>query len=146
MIRAGDVLIVYSQATGRIRRWGVSNTDDELKSLPLASGEAVLQVAKDTVKSGTRDAEALQAFVTAASGKTPVSDRYVVVSGSTVLTAILADPACGDQIPDCELIQHDTADARWTFDPQTRTLTPPPPTREDQTNAAKAALRSGKKT
>ena len=134
-VLAGDVIVVYSLATGRIRRIVGSDIDDEVKSAGIGTGEGFLHVSKKDAG----DQDKLQAMITALAGKTPTSDRYVIVQGSAVLGAILADPACNDAMPGCQLIQHDLADPRWTYNGSS--FVPPEPTAEDIFYAAQAALR-----
>lgn len=143
-VAAGDCVVVYSKATGRIRRWIVSDTDEEIKQVALLEGEDFYHVGKDVAKLGTKDLANLQTVVNAETLKTPVNDRYVVIQDTKILTAIYADPLCGDRIPGCELIAHETADCTWTYDPKTGEFTPPPRSAEDLAISEQAAKRKSK--
>jgi hypothetical protein len=112
--KAGDCIVVYSVATGRVRRIYLSNRDDEIKRDDSRTGEAFLHVDSTDAKVA-RDLDGLQGLVNAQTGKVPAGDRYVVVQDGIVKGAIIADPACGDSLPRSQLIQHETADERWSF-------------------------------
>ena len=122
---AGDVIIVYSVATGRIRRFMSSNRSGELSKVAIADGEAFMKIAP---QSGGFDLDSLQGMVNVQTGKTPADDRYVVIdSVGNIVGAILADPLCGDSLPGCSLIAHALADGAWAYDKLTGIFTPPPP-------------------
>lgn len=98
--------IVYSAASGRVRRIIVPSGGPA-----LAGGEALLTVSQATYL-GFADLNAVQAFVTSSTGKTPANDRYVAVDASNnVLSVHIADPACGDVAPraGASLVAHATA-------------------------------------
>ena len=121
-VQAGDCIVVYSTATGRVRRWLASNRDGEIRKVDVQPGEDVIHVGKQRGLS----LPLLQGLVNDVTGKIPTNDRYCVVQGEKITNVIIADPLCGDAIAGCELIQHDSADSRWTFDSTTRTFIPPP--------------------
>jgi len=137
-VMAGDCVVVYSAATGRVRRWLASDTDGEIAKVALSAGEAFIQVGK---KKGL-DLPQLQDAVDAITGKTPANDRYVVIKAGAIVNAIIADPSCGDAIQGSELIAHETADGRWAFDSLTRTFTPPILTVEEIDIQKRAAARA----
>ncbi len=86
--------IIYSIATGRLRRVVTPSSN-----LVKHSGEGQLAVSTAQYNSfaGLDD---IQAFVNALTGLTPSDDRYVSVDASyNVLSAHIADPACGDVAP-----------------------------------------------
>lgn len=125
--KAGDCIVVYSIATGRVRRWYASNRDNEIKGVDIADGEAVLHV--DAERGLTLPI--LQDRVTQASGKRPQSDRYVLIDpDGKIVSSLVADPTCGDKAEHFglgyALVQHDTADERWSYSHATRTFTAPP--------------------
>lgn len=112
-------LIVYSVATGRVRRVvdpqaAVPNVIQFLAQAKLGPGEAAMVY----TKTGTDNVIAWQAAVNAKTGKTPTGDRYCVIdAGNNILGSLIADPACGDSVPGCTLAAHATAGpgAGWTF-------------------------------
>ncbi len=128
-------LIVYSAATGRVRR--VIDPEGEAlhpSHLKLAPREASLLYTK--VGGGNDHLHAWQVAVArhcgkrpktvhpvteahyAAAGLTPavVADRYVVIdAGGKIVGVVAADPACGDSIAGHTLVAHDSADERWTY-------------------------------
>jgi hypothetical protein len=136
--KAGDCIVVYSIATGRVRRIYISNRDDEIKRDDSRTGEAFLHVDSADAKVA-RGLDGLQGLVNAVTGKVPASDRYVVVQDGNIVGAIIADPACGDALPRSLLIQHDTADDTWMFDGEK--LVPPELTPEQLDIQARAAAR-----
>jgi hypothetical protein len=99
--------IVYSIATGRVRRIVTPSSN-----LPKHSGEAQLTVSTAQYQAFSGP-DAIQAFVNVSTGKTPSGDRYVSVDQSfNVLSAHIADPACGDVAPQAgrlPLVAHATA-------------------------------------
>jgi hypothetical protein len=134
--KAGDCIVVYSIATGRVRRVYISNRDDEIKRSDARPGEAFIHVDTANAKVA-RNLEGLQALVNAATGKVPASDRYVLVQDGKVIGAIIADPTCGDSLPRVQLIQHDTADEGWSFD---GTKLVPPELTQEQLEIRERAL------
>lgn len=116
----GLQLIVYSRRTGRVRR--VIDDDrypiERVVSLyQVHDGEATTIYPK--LGENDADLDAWQAFVTEQTGLAPVHDRYVVVDRTThAIVGVLesADPACGDAVEGCDLVQHDEADASWQWD------------------------------
>jgi hypothetical protein len=101
--------IVYSIATGRVRRIVTPSSH-----LTNHSGEEQLTVATAQYQAfaGPDD---IQAFVNTSTGLTPSGDRYVSVDASfNVLSAHIADPACGDVAPQTglPLVAHATANTR----------------------------------
>ncbi len=109
--RAGDAVVIYSLATGRVRRWLVPDEDGHLLHGAI-KGEGVMHV--PARYSG--NILTLQSYVTTRTGLTPAHDRYVIIDRrtTTIVGALIADPACGDAVPGCDLVQHDMADGSWT--------------------------------
>lgn len=124
--------VVYSQATGRVRRV----IDPAPAVVEVGAGEAFLLITKRAPPRGTTlyDWQVLacratkrrpvplhpsvDAHVTATAGValTDVPDRYVVVDGTgKILRVAICDPACGDSVEGCTLIAHPRADERWTY-------------------------------
>ena len=108
--------IVYSIATGRIR-WILYPTQGviEYAQIKLRQGEALYQ-------SLTEDADPnqLQVELNEKTGLIPAHDLYAIVDAQNIVTgAILADPACGDFLPEKTLIQDDAAlqHIGWTYNP-----------------------------
>ena len=122
--------VIYSAATGRVRRW-MSDPDRKTQkdwdaAVTLGKGEAVLYT-PDSV-----DVNALQDLVTKATGLVPANDRYAVVDGANVVGWIgNACDACGDfdllktDSPTVALVASDTAVAGWTLDSKTQVLVAP---------------------
>jgi hypothetical protein len=112
-------LIVYSAATGRVRRVLdpqkiVPNVVAFLTQANLRAGEAAMVY----TKTGADHVNAWQAAVTALTGKTPSGDRYCVIdAGNNIVGVVVADPACGDGFPNCTLAAHPAAapGAGWTY-------------------------------
>lgn len=113
--------VIYSAATGRLRRWMSdperTTVEDWARALVLGKGEAVLY-AKDSL-----DMHALQAEVTKRTGLVPVDDRFAVVEAGVVVGWIgNACEACGDfdsvkaERPAAEVLVSDKASVGWTFD------------------------------
>lgn len=112
-------LIVYSAATGRVRRVidpqvNVPNVIAFLAQAKAMTGEAVLVYTKQG--NGQDTLPAWQAAVTAHTNLTPANDQYCIVdSTNKVIGVVLADPACADAVPNCSLIQNNTAGPGWTY-------------------------------
>lgn len=111
-------IIVYSKATGRVRRVldpeGASDDVELLIScVGVVEGEAALVYNK--LGEGNDHVHSWQHCVTQHCGLTPIDDRYVAVDSSGKVQHILhsADPRCGDKIEGHTLIQHNNADTRW---------------------------------
>lgn len=112
-------LIVYSVATGRVRRVldpqkVVPNVVQFLAQANLRAGEAAMVY----TKTGANNISAWQAAVNAQTGKTPSGDRYCVIdAGNNIVGVVIADPTCGDGYPSCTLVAHPTAcpGAGWTY-------------------------------
>lgn len=86
--------IVYSSATGRVRRIITPSSN-----LARHAGEAQLTVSTAQYNAFA-DFNAIQAFVNTSTGITPSGDRYVSVDSSfNVLSAHIADPTSGDTAP-----------------------------------------------
>lgn len=143
-------VIVYSKVTGRVRRVvdpqaAVPNVLQFLAQAGAGTGEGTLVY--NLVGGGADNLGAWQAAVSAHTGLIPtplhpailaqvqaaaptatvVHDRYVAIDSNNIIQGVhLLDPACGDgnALPGMTLIQHDTADTRWTFTPP-NTFTPP---------------------
>jgi len=119
-------LIIYSKATGRVRRVidpnaAVANAIQFIAQGKAGPNEGTLLYTKQV----TNDLNAWQAAVTAATSKVPASDRYCIIdANNNIVGAILADPLCGDAVPNCTLVQHDIADQTWVFTPPS-TFVPP---------------------
>lgn len=112
-------LIVYSVATGRVRRVVgpqkiVPSVIQFLAQANLRAGEAAMVY----TKTGNDNVNAWQAAVNAKTGKTPSGDRYCVIdAGNNIIGVVIADPACGDGVPNCTLVAHPIAgpNAGWTY-------------------------------
>jgi len=113
--------IVYSAATGRVRRVidpnaAVPNVITFLAQAKARPGEAVMAYTKQG--GGADTLAAWQAAVTTLTGKTPTNDRYCVIDANNNIVGVVnADPLCGDAVPNCTLVAHATADQTWTFTP-----------------------------
>lgn len=102
--------IIYSKATGRIRRYHLLDSDAELQRITPMEGEAVAVFPMD--KFGNH--LVLQELLSAQTGLVPKDDRFAIVGvDGKVQGVIRADLTCGDAIPGCELIAHDQADTGW---------------------------------
>lgn len=100
-----SVDVVYSAATGRIRRIVIPSGG------AVHAGETVLAVS-DAQYNAIADLNTLQTLVNTTTSKTPSGDRYVSVDESkNVLGVYIADPACGDvaPLPSASLVVHATA-------------------------------------
>ena len=112
-------IIVYSIATGRVRR--VVDPQEDVPSaiaflaqVRITTGEACIVYNKQG--NGLDTLLAWQAAVTAVTGITPAADRYVVVDTSgNIIAAILADVACGDSLSGYTLVQSDTMNIGGTY-------------------------------
>lgn len=113
--------IVYSVATGRVRRVIdpnaiVPNVIAFLAQAKAGAGEAVMVYNKQG--SGADTLAAWQSAVTTLTGKTPANDRYCIIdANNNIIGSLIADPSCGDAVPNCTLVAHATADQTWTFTP-----------------------------
>lgn len=122
-------VVVFSKATGRIRSIFIPDNDAQIKDLNYLDGEDHI-ILDDKQKASLPE---LQEIVSKQTGLIPKDDRYVVVDKSgNIAGVLLADPLCGDKIPDCELIAHATATTNWTYDEKegfkepVKTPEPPP--------------------
>lgn len=126
--------IVYSIATGRVRRVvdpqaNVPNVIAFLAQAKAGAGEAVLVYTKQG--NGLDNLLSWQAAVTAHTGITPANDRYCVIdANSNIVSAIIADPACGDGYSGYTLVANAAADSSWTY--ANGTFTPPAPIGKSQ--------------
>lgn len=116
--------VIVSAATGRIR-WhtDAGHPKAELQtSLVARKGETVLLL--EDAQYG--DLAALQATVSALTGLMPANDRYAIVDATitdptvisatgNVIGAIIADPLCGDAVPNCQLIADPAAGLGWKW-------------------------------
>ena len=107
-------LVIYSTATGRVRRiiknsLGESFTNNQLLSNhPIRAGESKLNVRDTLTMKQIEDA------VVTASGKIPSNDRYVVIDNNgDVVNIIIADPLTGDSIQNHTLVAHNDAKIGW---------------------------------
>lgn len=108
-------VVIYSKATSRVRRWFTAPVLP--KDCGEHAGEASLVTGDD------QDLNALQAQVSAVTGKTPNGDRYAIVDAqNNVVGVMLADPSCGDSIAGCQLIADPAAAIGSTYDPVTATV------------------------
>lgn len=115
--------IIYSKATGRVRRVIVENPPPidpvaYANKLKLTSGEALITYGlKDEEKQLKDTAIDWQAIVSAETGSIPTNDRYAIVNqDGEVVGSLHADLACGDAVNDCALVPHDKADDKWIYD------------------------------
>lgn len=126
--------IVYSKATGRVRRVvdpeaDVPNVIAFLAQAKAGAGEAVLVYTK--AGNGQDTLAAWQAAINVHTGLNPdtaQADWYVEVdSQNNILTWHIADPACGDlpTIAGATLVQAPWGtDSRWTYNGTTFTAPP----------------------
>lgn len=127
--------IIYSKATGRVRRVFVESPPPAdpiayAASVRIADGEAIITYGltdqEKLLKGAEESAVDWQGIVTAATGLAPTNDRYVAIDkAGNIIKSLLADPSCGDAIEGCQLIQHNDADDKWTYDVATATLVAP---------------------
>ncbi len=145
--------IVYSKATGRVRRVldpnaTVGNVIAFLAQAKAGVGEGVMAYTKKGLDGQGNSLDNLfswQSAVSVATGLIPTPlhpdvlsavvqaapaavtaslDRYCVIDAqNNILMAVYADPACGDGYAGCTLVPHLTADSSWTYDGVT--FTPP---------------------
>lgn len=100
--------IVYSQATGRIRSIIYPDHDADLHSVKLGTGEAMETM--DLPQDQVPNVHALQALLNDITNLIPANDLYAVVDANGNVTgAIIADPTCGDTVPNHQLIAHEQA-------------------------------------
>ena len=130
--------VVYSKATGRVRRV-VDPAPADPASACQSAGEAVLLMRKRLGRPNTL--LDWQVLASRAAGKRPVPihptvDAHVTATARVVLTdapdrycvidvhdnivgVVIADPACGDAGEHfgvgCTLVPHATADERWSY-------------------------------
>jgi hypothetical protein len=105
--------VVYSKNTGRIRREIFPDSDYELDNIILFSGEDIF-ILDNSEKAILDD---LQVKINKKTGLTPLNDRYAIVDKkNNVVGAIIADPLCGDQIPNHRLVPHEKAGPGWKLD------------------------------
>ena len=127
-------VIVYSKATGRVRRVAdpgvsVSNVLAFLNQVTIHAGEARLVYNK--LGGGGDDANAWQAAVNKVTGKSvtfgiDAGDTYADVdAGNNILSVHFADPACGDVGPSggALVLAPASCSTNWTYDGTT--FTPP---------------------
>jgi hypothetical protein len=118
-------IIVYSTATGRVRR--VVDPQKIVTNVIAFVAQAGAQAGESTLvynNTGTGNLSAWQAAVNAKTLKTPTGDRYCIIdAGNNIVGVCFADPLCGDAVPGCTLVQHDTAGPGWTY--SGTTFTPP---------------------
>lgn len=125
--------IIYSKATGRVRRVvdpqvNVPNVIKFINSAGAGVGEAVLVYTKQG--GGLDTLNAWQAAVNAHTGMDPdvaKADWYVAVDAlNNIVEAMVCDPACGDTHPGGLMLVKAPwgANESWTYDGVT--LTPPP--------------------
>lgn len=125
--------IVYSTATGRVRRVvdpqvNVPNVIAFLQGIPIGPGEARLLYNK--VGNGADNVFAWQAAVNVVTLLAPENDRFCAIDANNQIVGFfLGDLACGDGpnlFPNCTFVPHPSADPTWTFTPP-NTFTVPPP-------------------
>lgn len=130
--------LAYSLTTGRVRGWTVFTPDEIARgcSRPAGRGEGILIIQPESYG----DLNTLQALVTQTTGKIPSNDRYIMVDQKTgqIVSAHIADPACDDPHPGCDMYPHAFADPAWTFDTQAKQCIPPKLSQAD-TDALTAA-------
>lgn len=121
-LRGGCMIsVIYSATTGRIRSIIVPQTANEQIQPNLLPGEAVQQFDMSVAK---QDLNALQVSLNAITGLTPSNDRFAIVDkNNNVIGAVIACPACGDAVPNCQLIPSATAAPGWIL--SAGSLTPP---------------------
>lgn len=115
--------IVYSVATGRIRRFFHLDSDDELESIVVGDGEALYLSNKPAPKDILADPKAdfeqwdlhsLQAELNQQTGLNPdkSEDLYAVVKPDTgdIVGCITCDPECGDKLDSYTLLKRADAD------------------------------------
>ncbi len=121
-----QISIIYSAALGTIRRIVIPTFDDSELDHPWnlpTQGEVRVLVPKAEYEATTHvEAHRIagaQRFVNAATGRTPEphADRFAVVApDGKVVSAIVADPACGAPIPPGHaLVQHPEATHGWSY-------------------------------
>ena len=130
--------VVYSNATGRVRRV-VDPAPADPASACQSAGEAVLLMRKRLGRPNTL--LDWQVLASRAAGKRPIplhptvdahvtatagvpladaQDRYCVIDArGNIVGVVIADPACGDlgehHGVGCTLVAHPTADERWSY-------------------------------
>jgi hypothetical protein len=139
-------VIVYSKATGRVRRVldpdaNVPNVLAYLSQAGTTVGEAAMVYVKKGLDAQGNPLDSIvtwQSAVSALTGLIPTPlhpdvlpaiqqaaptaitasvDRYCVIDATnTISMVVIADPACGDGYPGCTLVPHATADISWTYD------------------------------
>lgn len=115
--------IVYSVATGRIRRFFHLDDDSELESIIVGEGEALhlsdRPAPKDILADPKADFEqwdlhTLQAELNQQTGLNPdnTEDLYAIVKPDTgdIIGCITCDPNCGDKLDEYALLKRSDAD------------------------------------
>lgn len=112
-------IIVYSAATGRVRRVIDPQVEVDVeafqRSVNLSPGEVSVAYTKRGRDAQGNSLDTLphwQALISAHTGLTPDKDRYCSVDPTVAVVAVhIADPLCGDTSPhpNCALVQHDSA-------------------------------------
>lgn len=118
-IQPSQVGIVYGCDSGLLRRTVVPGPN-ERPLVSLAPGECALTL--DRAALGDLSEKAGSAAIIAATGKTPTTNRSVLIDKGVVVGAIKADPAI-DNIPDVQLVLHDEASVGDKYDGVTFTRT-----------------------
>jgi len=115
-------VVVFSKATGRIRSIFVPDDDEQIKNLKYLDGEDhVILDDKDKLP-----LPELQELINKQTGIIPKDDRYAVVDAAgEVKAVIIADPLCGDEIKDHELITSTEAEVGHTWDKDAHVFVPP---------------------
>lgn len=125
-------IIVYSLATGRVRRVidpqeNVPSALAFLEQCGIVSGEG--RIVYNKLGGGQDTLAAWQAAVNNVTGKNPdsaQSDWYCVIdANNNIATSIIADPTCGDGYTGYTLVNAPWgANPAWTYTPPS-TFTPP---------------------
>lgn len=115
--------IVYSKATGRIRRFFHLDDDAELESIIVGEGEAFYlsdrPAPKDILADPKADFEqwdlhSLQAELNSQTGLNPgkTEDLYAIVKPDTgdIVGCVTCDPLCGDKLDSLALLKRADAD------------------------------------
>ncbi len=115
--------IVYSKATGRIRRFFHLDDDSELESIIVGEGEALYLSDKPAPKEILSDPKAdfeqwdlhsLQAELNKQTGLNPdkTEDLYAIVKPDTgdIVGCVTCDPLCGDKLNSLALLKRADAD------------------------------------
>lgn len=107
--------VVYSKASGFIRRYVVSDDSAIVDEYQLLEGEALLKLpVPDGVTKEALTAAAVE-HLTAMFGKPPSAPRCAVIDANgNVVSVIMADPAV-DLVPGMTLVLSDEAHTGWTW-------------------------------